>query len=160
LSRYTVWYGHVVHVARLPDRFELHAHGPHTIVRVIRSAPVTDPGWQGVYDDSFPLPIDALGLHCLGIVPVGQPYTTTAADGEALAGRVLYRSAYQLGLSVDAYGDGSLIVTSRPRTAKSTHGGGTVLLSTYGLDNGRFERVRERWAEWWTRRYEVIEMQP
>ena len=32
----------------MPDRFALEAQGGETIVRVIRSAPVTDGGWKGV----------------------------------------------------------------------------------------------------------------
>ena len=35
----------------MPDRFTLEANGEHTIVRLIRSAPVTDASWQGIYDD-------------------------------------------------------------------------------------------------------------
>lgn len=35
-----------------------------------------------------------------------------------------FRSAYQLGLTVDGYGDGLLIAIARPKTAKSAHGGG------------------------------------
>ena len=35
----------------MSDRYTLEAHGNHTIVRLIRSAPVTDPSWKGIYDD-------------------------------------------------------------------------------------------------------------
>jgi hypothetical protein len=35
----------------MSDRFTLEACGEDTIVRIIRSAPLTDPGWTGVYDD-------------------------------------------------------------------------------------------------------------
>lgn len=35
----------------MPDRFTLAANGEHTIVRLIRSAPVTNASWQGIYDD-------------------------------------------------------------------------------------------------------------
>ena len=58
---------------------------------------------------------------------------------------MLYRGAYQLGLTVDGYGDGLLIVCARPRTAKSHHGGGNVVVTTYGLDDAAFGSVQDRW---------------
>jgi hypothetical protein len=187
---------HVLSAEGMPDRFALEPHGAHTIVRVIRSAPVTDPGWQGVYDDSLegwitflqqlrfalerhpgadrrtvylngraqtagtPQPAEALGLSTLSIVPVGQRYDVTAATGERLEGTVLFRAAGQTGLTVDGYGDGLVIINARPRTAKSLHGGGAVIVTTYGLDDAAFDRVRERWTKWWTDTYEVIEVLP
>ena len=42
---------HTLRFGGMPDCFTLEANGKHTIVRLIRSAPVTDPSWQGVYDD-------------------------------------------------------------------------------------------------------------
>lgn len=179
----------------MTDRFELEPQGSHTIVRIIRSAPVTDPGWQGVYDDSLegwitfmqqlkfalerhrtdtrrtlylngrakaagtPLPIDALD-PALAIVPVGDPYQTKSATGETLAGRVWHRAGHQLGLTVDAYGDGLVVISTRPRTAKSPHGGGNILVTTYGLDDAAFAALRRRWSDWWQAQYEVIEILP
>ena len=147
----------------MPDRFVLEAQGAQTIVRVIRSAPVTDGTWRGIYDDvnegwltffqqlkfmlerhpgterrtlylngraasaATPLPAQALGLDAVATVPVGERYAIETAAGEKLAGTVWYRGSYQLGLTVDGYGDGLLIVCARPRTAKSHHGGGNKL---------------------------------
>ena len=178
----------------MPDRFELEAQGAQTIVRVIRSAPVTDGSWQGIYDDvnegwltffqqlrfllerhpgadrrtlylngraasaATPLPAQALGLDVVAIVPVGERYAVETAAGEKLEGTVWYRGPYQLGLTVDGYGDGLLIVCARPRTAKSHHGGGNIVLTTYGLDDAAFDKVLERWKKWWAGTYEVIEM--
>jgi hypothetical protein len=105
-------------------------------------------------------PVDALGLAPLWVVPVGQRYEVTTAVGDRLAGRVWYRSANQLGVTVDSFGDGLLIANLRPKTDKSAHGGGTLNLTTYGLDDAAFQALRERWARWWTGTYEVIEIQP
>ena len=180
----------------MPDWFALEAQGAQTIVRVIRSAPVTDATWQGIYDDvnegwltffqqlkfvlerhpgadrrtvflngraksaATPQPAEALGLGPVAIVPVGERYAIDTAAGEKLEGTVWYREANQFGLTVDGYGDGLLILNARPRTAKSHHGGGSIIVTTYGLDDGAFGRLADRWKTWWAATYEVIETQP
>ncbi len=187
---------HVLSAPGMPDRFALERQGAHTIVRVIRSAPVTDEVWKGIYSEvsegwlmflqqlkfvverhpsadrrtvylngraksgATPQPAHALGLAALDIVPVGERFTITAATGESLEGTVWHRGAHQLGLTVDGYGDGLLILNARPRTAKSSHGGGSVTVTTYGLDDAAYERLRDRWKTWWAGTYEVIEMLP
>jgi hypothetical protein len=107
-----------------------------------------------------PLPLEALGLVGLSSVPVGGGYSAKAGPGDALAGTVWHRAANQLGLTVDGYGDGLIIVNTRPTTEKSPHGGGTVLITTYGFDDRTYARLRERWSAWWGSRYETIEVQP
>lgn len=111
-------------------------------------------------DAGTPNPIDALGLSQLWVVPNGERYQVRAATGDTLEGTIHYRTPYQLGLTVSGWGDGLLIANVRPKTAKSAHGGGTLLLSTYGASDKTFADLRERWAAWWTKTYEVIEIQP
>lgn len=177
-----------------PDRFVLEDAGSHTVVRIIRSAPVTDGGWQGVYDDVYegwitflqqlkfalerhrgedrrtiflngrskdaaaPLPLAALGSGRLTAVPTGERYEIETPAGETLRGLVRFRTADQLGLTVEGYGDGLLIVATRPRTAKSPFGGGQIVITTYGMPDAAFTAARQRWADWWERTYEVIEI--
>jgi uncharacterized protein YndB with AHSA1/START domain len=177
-----------------PDRFALEDAGSHTVVRIIRSAPVTDGGWQGIYDDvhdgwimflqqlkftlerhageerrtihlngrakdaATPLPVAALGFGRLAAVPTGERYEIDTPTGDTLSGVVYYRSADQLGLTVDQCGNGLLIVTTRPRTAKSPFGGGQIVITTYGMHEAAFKAGHQRWADWWTRTYEVIEI--
>jgi uncharacterized protein YndB with AHSA1/START domain len=107
-----------------------------------------------------PNPIDALGLSSLWVVPVGDAYTVKTAAGDTLSGKVYYRSAYQMGLTVDSFGDGLLIASVRPKTEKSHHGGGSILLTTYRQDDAALKALRERWSQWWKDTYEVIEIQP
>ncbi len=107
-----------------------------------------------------PLPSQALGLDPIAIVPVGERYAIETATGEKLEGTVWYRGSYQLGLTVDGYGNGLLIINARPRTAKSHHGGGQIIVSTYGFDDAAFNRLADRWKTWWAATYEVIETQP
>ena len=105
-----------------------------------------------------PLPGDALGFGALSTVPVGERYAITTAFGERLEGTVWFRTAYQMGVTVDAFGDGLLIPNDRPQTGKSPHGGGNVVITTYGLSDRAFADLQERWKRWWTATYEVIEM--
>ena len=107
-----------------------------------------------------PQPAQALGFDALAIVPVGERYAVQAATGDSLEGTVWYRTSYQLGLTVDGYGDGLLIVNARPRTEKSLHGGGSVIATTYGLNDAAFDRLLDSWKTWWAATYEVIETQP
>jgi hypothetical protein len=107
-----------------------------------------------------PPPAEALGLTRLAVVPIGQRYMVKTAMGDTLEGEIWFRSANLIGLTVDAYGDGLLIVATRPATAKSPHGGGTVCITTYGFDDAAFAALRGRWSDWWHSRYEVLEIQP
>lgn len=178
------------------DRFTFESAAGGTIVRVIRSAPVTDESWTGVYSEEMEgwltflyqlkfamerhpgvdrrtiflngragsaetgQPADALGLSALALVPHGERYSLTATNGERLEGTVWHRGAFQIGITVDGYGDGLIVVGARPRTAKSPHGGGKIVVTTYGLDDAAFAKVYERWTRWWRDTYDVIEIEP
>jgi uncharacterized protein YndB with AHSA1/START domain len=107
-----------------------------------------------------PHPVDALGLSSVWVVPNGDRYELTAATGDRLSGTVFYRAPHQMGVTVDGFGDGLIIVQVRPKTEKSAHGGGSIIATTYGMSDADFARLRERWSEWWTKTYEVIEIQP
>ena len=104
------------------------------------------------------LPRSALGLGKLSTVPVNARYAIETPFGEPLEGTVWFRAAYQTGITVDGFGDGLLICNDRPQTTKSPHGGGNVVISTYGLSDRAFADLGERWERWWTNTYEVIEM--
>jgi uncharacterized protein YndB with AHSA1/START domain len=187
---------HTLHAPGIPDRFALEANGDHTIVRLIRSAPVTDASWQGIYDDvvegwltflqqlrftlerhrgadrrtlylngrardaKTPLPADAFGHSRLTSVPMGQRYALSNAIGDRFEGSIWFRSSNQIGLTVDAYGDGLIILGTRPRTDRSPHGGGSAVITIYGFDQPAFAGLRDRWRTWWENQYELIELQP
>ena len=105
-------------------------------------------------------PIEALGLTRLAVVPTGSRYSVKTAMGDTLEGEVWFRSGNQIGLTVDAWGDGLLIISTRPVTAKSQYGGGKIVITTYGLDQPTQAALQARWSEWWRSRYDVIEIQP
>lgn len=105
-------------------------------------------------------PPDALALQTLASVPVGGRYIVSLAVGDTLSGAVWFRSAHQLGLSVDTFGDGLLIVTNRPPTPTSPHGGGMALLTLYGCDDAAFESIKVRWTTWWRSQFDRPTVQP
>jgi len=107
-----------------------------------------------------PAPLEALGLGALATTGIGERYAIKTATGDTLSGEVWYRSTYQLGLTVKEFGDGLLVVNTRPTTAKSPHGGGTVMLVTYGLSDAALADLFTRWPAWWKKSFEVIEIQP
>lgn len=110
--------------------------------------------------DAGRLPANALGLNGVAGVSVGQPYSTKTAIGDTLAGQVWFRTEHQLGLSVSDYGDGLLVVARQPATDKAPFGGGSVVLTTYGLDDRAFEGLQRRWTDWWASQYETTSANP
>jgi hypothetical protein len=104
-------------------------------------------------------PPDALGLAALAGIKSGSPYALQLASGDAISGTVWFRSAHQLGLTVDQFGNGLLIVTNRPPTPTSEHGGGMAVLSLYGMADDEFEAFRTRWTAWWEGEFDRTEAQ-
>jgi uncharacterized protein YndB with AHSA1/START domain len=144
-------------------RFVLEPRGEHTVVRLTRAAPAGSTSWNGIYDGinegwitfvqqlrfalerhpgqerrTLRLTEEAkpeIGLAEIASVPVGERYETSIPSGETIAGEIWFRSKHQTGLTVDRYGDGLLVVTEAE-----------ALISTYGLDDTTFDRIRDRWT--------------
>ena len=62
-----------------------------------------------------------------------------------LSGEVLFRSDLQLGLTVDEWGDGLLLIAQSP----SVPGAASMLLCTYGVDVAFMADLESRWSAWW-----------
>ena len=161
------------------DVFTLEARGNQTVVRVSRPAPDEGTwddiyeGWmmfvqqlrfalerhpgeeRKVFqlwisrDPASGLPADALGLGKLGSTAIGQRYELDSPVGERMTGVVWYRSPHQIGVSVDRYGDGLIVVAG----SDSAPGRGMAIVTTYGQDDAVFERIRARWTAWWQAAY-------
>ena len=91
-----------------------------------------------------PLAKAALGLDA---GKIGERYTTMAA--ESLSGTVWHRGRHQVGVTVDGWNDGLLVVMDRPANDRWPVGGSQAILTTYGLDDAAFESLRARWTRWW-----------
>jgi hypothetical protein len=98
-------------------------------------------------------PSQALGLTGLRDRPEGAEYSVDAVTGDLLNGIVWHRTRYQLGLNVLEWGDGLLVVADKGRSDTRPNGGGTVLITTFDLDDGAFNDLEARWTRWWNERY-------
>jgi hypothetical protein len=141
------------------SRFELERVRDGTLVRLVMAAPEVD--WEREYDEmregwtSFVMQLRfALERHpgedrrTLRLAGAGEPPVPLASDpeepyegatrwGEPWAGVLHHRTAHQVGLTVDSYGPGLVIV----------HFGRMAIVTTYGLDDDAFAALERRWRE-------------
>lgn len=92
--------------------------------------------------------LEALGLAAVADLVPGDRYAADVAAGERLEGELWFRSPHQLGLTVDAWGDGLLVVVDQPADDARPYGGAQLFLSSYGLDDAAFAGLFERWTRW------------
>jgi hypothetical protein len=100
-----------------------------------------------------PTVMASLGLAQLATAPVGDDYEVRGADGEvSLTGELWARSPRQVAITVGG-GTGLLVGAELPDEVRPPHGGATALITSYGLDDDEFQRVRYSWTSWWQARY-------
>jgi hypothetical protein len=76
----------VLYFGGMPDRYEVVAQGDQTLIRVVRSAPVTEGDWNAVYEDMTEGWISfTQQLAFLLARHIGQPRRTIYLSGEPLA---------------------------------------------------------------------------
>ncbi|HET6742526.1 MAG TPA: SRPBCC domain-containing protein [Kribbella sp.] len=161
------------------DEFAVEAVEGGSRVTLTRAPLGTDPDWDAYYDDvtegwttflhqlRFALerhPSDA--RHTLFFSGTGRtsPITEFGLDhhpvgatveldlvGERVKGEIWYASEHQVGLTVDAWGNGLLVLSHIPPGDQKPDGATMAVLSLYG-DIDRPE-VESRWSEWWVERY-------
>jgi len=102
----------------------------------------------------------AAGLAAIASAAVGDRYEATAVTGETLAGTIRYRTEHQVGLSVDAWGPGMLVLAGRPGSPKSPHGGGFALLTLFGADAEAVGRLTAAWAAAWRTAFVRVTLLP
>jgi hypothetical protein len=93
----------------------------------------------------------------LGLAALGAPGTrySVAVPGESLAGEVWHRGRHQLGVSVDGWGDGLLVLLERPPSERRPRGGSQAIVTTYGLSDDQFADLERRWTELWAQHFEA-----
>jgi hypothetical protein len=122
-------------------RFFLHLPGWAGSRRTVRLTGAVPPGGCGA--------ADALGLSELAVVPVGATYRITVPAGDTLGGTVWYRTAHQVGLTVDGWGAGLLVLTDEPFAVRPGTSHREALLSTFGMPAAAVSDLRRRWSEQW-----------
>lgn len=99
------------------------------------------------------LPIAALGLGELGTAPAGKAVAYHLPLGESVSGAAWHHSGHQVAMSVAAWGDGLMVITDKPAPNGGPHGGGSAVLTTFGLSDGDFAALEQRWTAWWEQRF-------
>jgi hypothetical protein len=94
-----------------------------------------------------PSPLAELGLSGL---TAGSAYSLELV-GEQVKGEVWYTSDHQVGLTVDAWGNGLLVLSHIPPGEQKPDGATMAILSLYG-DVDR-DALDARWRAWWEPRY-------
>jgi len=117
--------------------FELEPRADSTVVRVTRARPEGE-RWAGVLDE-----IDQ------GWITFVQQLRLAL---ERHAGEVWFQSDDQLGLTVDDWGDGLLVVVAE-RTGPEPNGSGAAVITTYGLDEREHQKLEQRWQAFWKDHY-------
>ncbi len=108
----------------------------------------------GAARSAIPTPLpDLLGLSNAFRTPANEPYVADVGPGDHLEGEVWYRTGLQMGVTVDAWGDGLLILTHSP-SSEEPFAVVSVTLTTFGMDADAFADLERRWAKWFGARYE------
>lgn len=97
-------------------------------------------------------PVDLLRLTAVADEPVGTPFRAELA-GEQVDGAVWFRSEHQLGVTVDSWGPGLLVVAYRAPTERQPAAAAQAVLSTFGTDAADHEALDSRWTSWWQATY-------
>jgi uncharacterized protein YndB with AHSA1/START domain len=168
----------------LGDRFDLREEEGATVVRITRGPTGTDADWDAMYDDitqgwvaflaqlrfaveqdsaaarrtvflsSGPAPAvrDLLGVAGL---TAGSDYAVAGDGAPTLEGRVWFDTADQVGLTVEAYGPGLVVLADKSGDQPGHVESSTAIVSTFGLDDDEFTRVEDSWIRWWAEHHEA-----
>ena len=102
---------------------------------------------------------DQLARSLLGLdaaPAAGEPWSMPLGPDAAASGQVWFTARHQIGVTVDAWGDGLLVVVDQPPSAKRPRGATMLTLTTYGLDDAALADLQARWQAWWDERFETI----
>jgi uncharacterized protein YndB with AHSA1/START domain len=156
------------------DHIRLEPDGDRTRVTLTRAPKGVNPDWDAYYDDITEGWITFLQQLRFAVERrPGVPRRTVFLSGHNKSGRSLaedlglpahltledaktelwYRADHQLGVTVDAWGGGLLVVASTGPTDAKPDGTAMAVLSTYGLSDVELADLTSRWQAWWTERY-------
>jgi uncharacterized protein YndB with AHSA1/START domain len=102
--------------------------------------------------DRSTAPAEQLGITAA----VDSPYEVDLVGARA-TGRVWFRSDNQLGLTVDQWGDGLLVLSHVGASEKKPNGAAMAVLTLYGVDDAGLAATDKHWRDWWSPRYPSTE---
>jgi len=159
------------------DQIRLEPDGDGTRVTLTRAPRGVNPDWDAYYDDitegwttflhqlrfaverqpGAPRRTVFLSGHNKNnrslVDDLGLGDSRVTLVGEDVEAEVWYRSAHQLGVALNVWGDGLLVVSSIGPTEAKPDGVAMAILSTYGLSDSTMDDLTTRWRTWWTERY-------
>jgi uncharacterized protein YndB with AHSA1/START domain len=156
------------------DVIRLEPDGDRTRVTLTRPPKGVNPDWDAYYDEITEGWITFLQQLRFAVErKPGVPRRTVFLNSHNKSGRSLaedlglpgnltledtktelwYRAEHQLGVTVDAWGGGLLVVASTGPTEAKPEGVAMAILSTYGLSDAQLAELTSRWQQWWTERY-------
>lgn len=92
----------------------------------------------------------------LGVTdPPAGSYRLAPTPSLGLSGSVWFRTGHQVGLKVDSYGPGLVVVVDQPGPQPGRARSSMVIVSTFGLSDARFAEVEAAWRSWWDSHHEA-----
>ena len=73
--------------------------------------------------------------------------------GEPASGRVWFRSEHQVGLTVDDWGNGLLVLSQVAPSEQKPSGAAMAVLTLYDVEDAAREEIDKRWRDWWSARF-------
>jgi uncharacterized protein YndB with AHSA1/START domain len=137
---------------------EVEADGAHTIVRAVFPASLGDADLEDGYDEieegwrAFLIQLrDYLERHprkrrrTIRLKSEAKPIAVLAAVAGEVEGESRRASPHLSVTTTDSYGQGLVVVDSSEPLDSADSGRVNVTITTYGLDDERFGRLRDRW---------------
>ena len=103
----------------------------------------------------------ALGLSPAGALAPGSRYSATLPTGDDVAGEVWFVTDHELGVTVDGWGDGLLVVATGHGGAGGDTGPGApsmVVITTYGMTDAAVDDLHDRWTAWWSANHAAADL--
>lgn len=104
--------------------------------------------WGRTIDPYGPRPVVALGLGLLDDLQPGEPYEAVLPSGDELTGEVWFRTPHQVGITVDAWGDGLFVIAESP-SLHPPHAAAMAVANVYGLADDERDGLLARLTRAW-----------
>jgi uncharacterized protein YndB with AHSA1/START domain len=105
--------------------------------------------FRGRFGQPGPRALDLLGADALPTA-AGSPCRLDVAGLPSIAGSLWFRTHDQIGLVVDDYGPGLVIVADKPGEDPQRTAVSMIIVSTFGLTDDEHGRVEAKWSAWWS----------